>query len=612
VPIKKILQVDVDDSPFKRFKQIFDQYQSAVAKLPQDWQKIAIAAGGVAEAHSRAGEATEKQTSSIQRQAVALNDAQKSSDSIFQNWRSIASSAREVDRAIERSVVKMAKWGGLAAGVLGGLGVVGSLFGLDKLASSIGSARTRAMGLGVTYGQQAAYDVNYSRLVHPGDIMSNISTAKYDLASDQYKALVTAGVSQKDIASKNPAQIFSEFMHRIPEIFAGVPKDRIGTTASQYGLNNIMSTQDIVAYLGETPEGRAKIEADTQKDAKDMDLQDSVQRQWQDFITQLGRATETVKAKFMDKISVIEPDLEKLSAQISGMVTKFVDGGAAKASINWLGVELDKFAEYVGKKEFQDDVRDFAKWVGSAAKSLWNFVSFFSGVSPANADTLPGAKDQDTGDFQPGDTYDPVTGRRIASADSGGPSSPGLTTKAQNEAGLRLMDYLVNERGWTPEAAAIAAGNAQQESSFNPNGPAGDPSIPGGSHGLFQWNRDRLLALKSYAEKTGRPWSDERVQEEFFANEAERKIPNWKTEHGFENAGEISHAYEGYSDNSTGTRIANAKAFEQRYAEHHHNAPHPFVAPHHPQSVVIRNQSGANVPRSVFSIAQPYASAGAQ
>jgi hypothetical protein len=189
VPIKKILQVDVDDSPFKRFKQIFDQYQSAVAKLPQDWQKIAIAAGGVAEAHSRAGEATEKQTSSIQRQAVALNDAQKSSDSIFQNWRSIASSAREVDRAIERSVVKMAKWGGLAAGVLGGLGVVGSLFGLDKLASSIGSARTRAMGLGVTYGQQAAYDVNYSRLVHPGDIMSNISTAKYDLASDQYKAL---------------------------------------------------------------------------------------------------------------------------------------------------------------------------------------------------------------------------------------------------------------------------------------------------------------------------------------------------------------------------------------------------------------------------------------
>jgi hypothetical protein len=31
-----------------------------------------------------------------------------------------------------------------------------------------------------------------------------------------------------------------------------------------------------------------------------------------------------------------------------------------------------------------------------------------------------------------------------------------------------------------------------------------------------------------------------------------------------------------------------------------------------PQSVVIRNQTGANVPRSLFSVAQPYAPASAQ
>jgi hypothetical protein len=271
VPVKKILQVEVDDTQFKRFSEVFDRYKAAVAKLPQDWQKIGIAAGGVAEAHVRAGEATEKQTASLQKQATALNSSKRDSDSIFQNWRSIAGSASEVDKALERSVVKMAKWWALAGGVLGGLGVVGSLFGLDRLARSIGATRTSAMGLGITYGQNQAYNTNYSRLVHPGDIMSNISTAKYDLASDQYKALMAAGISQKDIANKNPAQIFSEFMHRIPEIFAGVPKDRIGTTASQYGLNSLMSTQDIVAYLGASPAERAKREEDTQRDAKDID-----------------------------------------------------------------------------------------------------------------------------------------------------------------------------------------------------------------------------------------------------------------------------------------------------------------------------------------------------
>ena len=53
--------------------------------------------------------------------------------------------------------------------------------------------------------------------------------------------------------------------------------------------------------------------------------------------------------------------------------------------------------------------------------------------------------------------------------------------------GQQLMGYLVG-RGWTPAAAAIAAGNAQQESGINSNGPAGDGGI---SHGMFQWNHKR-------------------------------------------------------------------------------------------------------------------------
>jgi hypothetical protein len=411
LPVKKIFQVDVDDSKFRQFKELFDRYQAAVAKLPQDWQKVAAAAGGVEQAHRKAAETTEKQTASLEKQAAALKNARRDSDSIFQNWRSIASSAHAVDKAIERSVVKMAKWGGLAAGVLGGLGAVGALFGLDRLAGSIGATRTRAMGLGITYGQSQAYDVNYSRLVHPGDIMSNIATAKYDIASEQYKALIASGVSQKTIETKNTAQIFSAFMERLPAMFAGVPKGMIGTTAQQYGLTNVASVQDIVAYLNASPDERKKIEEQTQKDAKDMDLQDSVQRQWQDFITQLGRATETVKAKLMDKISIIEPGLESLSQTFVNVVTKLVDSGAAKASIDWLAGGLNWFAGVVNDKSFQGHIRDFTIWVGSAAKGLWNFVSFFSGVTPAQAETVPGGKGQDTGDFQIGDVVDPITGK---------------------------------------------------------------------------------------------------------------------------------------------------------------------------------------------------------
>lgn len=606
MPVKKIFQVEVDDSQFKNFKSLFDRYQAAVAKLPQDWQKVAVAAGGVAEAHRVAAASAERQATSIEKQATALNSANRSSDSISQNWRSIAVSAHNLDKTLERSVVKMAKWGALAGGVLGGLAGVGTLFGIDRLAGSIASTRRQAMGLGISYGQQQAYNVNYSRLVNPGDIMSNISTAKYSNSSDQYVGLLGAGISQKDIAGKNPAQLFTQLMHNLPGMFSGVPEDQIGTYAHGYKLDNVISVPDIIRYLHASPEERSKIESDTQKDSKDMDLQDSVQKSWQDLVTQIGRATETVKSHFMNRLADIEPQLEKLSGEISGMVVKLVDSGIAKTAINWLGVELDKFAKYVGKKEFQDDILNFTKWVGDAASALWKFVSYFTPIGTATMGDVV-LEDGDGSYIAPsggaGGGYDPVTGKRSSGGD--GPSSPGLTTNAQNAAGLRMMDYLVKERGWTPEAAAIAAGNAQQESSFNPNGPAGDPSIPGGSHGLFQWNRDRLVALKAYAEKTGHAWTEERTQQEFFANESERKIPNWKSERGFDSAGNISHRYEGYGDNSTGTRVANAREFLKRY----NNRPAPFHAPEHPHSIVIQKQAGANVPRSMFSIAQPYANA---
>ena len=71
---------------------------------------------------------------------------------------------------------------------------------------------------------------------------------------------------------------------------------------------------------------------------------------------------------------------------------------------------------------------------------------------------------------------------------------------------MGLMNFLVEKRGWIPSAAAIAAGNAEQESGINPAGPGGDPGTVGfgerGSWGMFQWNCARLDELKmKYGDK---------------------------------------------------------------------------------------------------------------
>ena len=145
-----------------------------------------------------------------------------------------------------------------------------------------------------------------------------------------------------------------------------------------------------------------------------------------------------------------------------------------------------------------------------------------------------------------------------------------------DQRGMQFMNYLVGQ-GWTPEAAAIAAGNAQQESSIRSDGAAGDGGI---SHGMFQWNHERYAGLLAYARSHGLDPSSLAAQEGFFAAEAEAKVPGWKHAADLSAAGLISHAYEGYGDNSTGTRIANSKHFLALWKDH--AATTPTVAADYP------------------------------
>lgn len=54
-------------------------------------------------------------------------------------------------------------------------------------------------------------------------------------------------------------------------------------------------------------------------------------------------------------------------------------------------------------------------------------------------------------------------------------------------------------RGWSPQAAAGITANLHHESGVRHDGPAGDPTVPGGSHGMAQWNRERLTAFREFA-----------------------------------------------------------------------------------------------------------------
>ena len=378
--LKPIFEIEISDAKFKAFLVLFNKYQAQLKQLPGQWGMVNAQIGDTKSAVSGVTEEAKKHDDALKNQAESAKTTNAIARSTAVVWSTIASSAQNVGHHISDATRSLAKWSTLTAVVSGLLGV-GGLFGIDRLASVVAAQRRTAMGLGVSYGQNNAFNTNYQRLINPGSLLSNVSTAKYDMTSPQYTALMTSGVSQSTIKNGNAATISSELLSRLPGLFAGMDKnDRglIGAKAHAYGIDNLMSMQDLIAFLNASPEERKSMAERTAQDAKAMDLGEEAQRKWQDLITQLSRAGTLIENSFAEKLSRIAPSLEHLSDVFVNAVEKLAKSDVLKDLIGGLADGLDSFAKQIDTPAFQSGVENFAKWVGQAAEGLWKFIESFS------------------------------------------------------------------------------------------------------------------------------------------------------------------------------------------------------------------------------------------
>jgi hypothetical protein len=506
---KTIFTVEIDDSKWKEFQAKFDKYQAAVAKLPENWRKVAAQADDLTDAHDSATEALEAQGQSAQRRADALTKSEASARKISSAWATSYGHVKNIGATIGASSVKLAKWGGLAAGALGGLGVLGigaSLFGIDRMARDVAASRREALGLGATYGQTKSIETNYGQIINPGTTLSNISTGKYDVQSEQYKALRNAGISDQDIKSKNSAELFAEFMKKFPERLKGVPKGMMGTTAQTYGFTNVMSMPEIIATMNEGDAARQARIDKTLQDSKALDLNKGIQDKWTAFVTQLDVATEKLRTVFMTTLSGLAEPLTKVSDGFVKLVSALADSGMMKGWIDDLGAGLGKFADFVGTQEFKDDISNFVTGFEHVAEYIWNFITSFGlgalGIGAASAKEL-GAGGEN---FQPGDTLD-AQGNIIRGGVNmgGGIGSPaGGSAPNAGEGGwwttdrmVHMHDRLMKEAGLSDMgASAMVARAAAIEAAGGPTS-----ANASGHEGIGQWDvfrGGRGMAKKSF------------------------------------------------------------------------------------------------------------------
>lgn len=470
---------------------------------------------------------------------------------------------------------------GMVKGLLASTGVIAAVieaaaaiaFASFKIAERGGARGKFAAGVGGSVGGVSAASIGYDRWQSNTEgTLGGIAKGMTDFTSPEYLTLKLAGLT-KGMTDKTTSD---ELLGKAQEEFAKESqhwsRDRLGTMAGVRGWDKLFDapTQLRLWQEAHSEGGMDRLHAATlksKKDAEGMNLTPEEVRKNQD-LEQFGREWATkgetvIERKNAEAIGSVEEGWKKFSEDYLPGIIKAAD--AAAGGLNW----LNKQAQELGV-EFRDWLKKYLPNPDSNKPTAdAGAVSMLGGQTDSSGWAIPGGGATRSWAGESGPHSRRAGGPVGGDYNITGPAYAGAKPEgAIKDRAMHLMNYLVKKRGWTPEAASIAAGNSEQESGIFWAGKTGDLGTKGdgevGSDGMFQWNRKRKHDLKL---KYGDRWRTQDAQEEYMADEAERMMPDWKKIHSLDNAGSISHRYEGYGDNSTGTRIGNSRKWLRTYRE---------------------------------------------
>ena len=406
---KSVVEIDVRDESFRRFKQMFEEYESALKDSSRLWESageatsaaageaerllspseaIASAAAAAAAGHEKIASLLSMQSSIMHQIGGEQTDAMDRLTRLLEGqgrseattkrtstlWHGIVDSTRDASHWIADATKDLLKWGTIA-GAVGGLLGGGGLFGMDRVGATAGAWRRQAMGLGLgnEIGDAPAFNA-FSRFVDPTSFLGGVQSAIQDPTKRLPFSIL--GMGQPGY-NANPASIAAEVIQRLPDYIrsqqaAGRPLQTMFETGQFQNLG--ISFQDFVrlgqASPGEISDLTKKYQQ--QADALNKLVTPDVARRWQDFNLQLEFAGQNLKAILIRGLVNLTGPLERLSGSVVNFLekltgTKNVDDFVAK-----IGQGIDKLSNWVNSIS-QQDIDKFESAVKLVAQDVLNF-----------------------------------------------------------------------------------------------------------------------------------------------------------------------------------------------------------------------------------------------
>lgn len=310
--VKSVLDIELNDERFRRFKELFDKYQTELAKTPNVWAKVGKEQAALSSNF-------EKMTAALMAQHHAMADVSREEhqhrvelEKSRGLWHDIGMNTEKFARSILSVAPTLAKWGSL---IFGGA-LFGSAYGLDRMAGDVSQTRTQALGLGVSIGQLKAFQANFGRLPNAAGFLSSVGEMETDIsARNPWYAL---GLGRM---SGNTATDSIRFLERLQQFSHQFPRSLLGTEARAFQLP--VSGDFLRVLRGMSAGELQSMIAGFRHDQAQANVPNALA--WTNLKTQFERNWATITSTLETTLGKLAPQLTQVSVAFTNLVTSMLN-----------------------------------------------------------------------------------------------------------------------------------------------------------------------------------------------------------------------------------------------------------------------------------------------
>lgn len=451
--VKSIVDIDVNDAAFRRFHATYRQYQQLLSQAPKSWREVNSNVDGVKQSLN---DVLKIQAVSIAQSKVMADleaaMAQKARTRA-DGWRDIARFSKEAAGSIVVGTTALMRWtalAGIGSTLIGGAGI----FGIDRLADRVSAGRRSSLGLGIGYGDQRAFNLNYGNVVDTGSFLSGVSDALRDVTKRH--SLYGAGLGEGDLRG-GTGSVAAALIPALKRLADQTPDQHLAQVLSSRGLNQFISLEDFTRIKAMSRTELAGYARGFTADSASLGLGGGTQRLWQDFSVQMSRAGQTIETVFIRGLTPLIPALNSLSGSVTKSIQTLLEAPKLKEWIEGLGSSLEKFAKYVGTDEFVDKVKRFGGAIEFTADKIINVAKWLGWAGGSAAGSVAGATI--SGQLGTAATVAPTTSPFGYMIGSGGGTKPwNSSTRGNNNPGnLRIPGSTTGFQSFATEEDGIRA-----------------------------------------------------------------------------------------------------------------------------------------------------------